>query len=140
MKQIKTVGKIYTYVFGTGYFEGFIQSQDRGLMKAMFDFVNGKQWSMAFGKYYPRRSTGPHSQNAHFYGHCQQIAEITGNDFDMVKLVIKLRAIKRGYPVERILNEDIPQSEVDCNTLEESYLIEECHQLAAEEEIILREF
>ena len=49
-----------------------------------------------------RRSTGPLSQNHHFNGHCAQVARETGNDFEDVKLGIKARAIKRGFPEPRI--------------------------------------
>ena len=91
------------------------------------------------------RSTGPFSQNAHFNGHCAQIARETGNDMADVKVGIKLRAIKRGFPEPRIVKVkgraavEVLKSEADCTTIECSYLIEEAHQVADELGIVLRE-
>ena len=94
------------------------------------------------------RSTGPRSASAHFHGHCQTIAEDTGGDFEDVKLAIKRRAMRRGYPV-RMKNGKVvyslvdglplPQSEADASVEQENMLIEEAHQTAAEMEIILVE-
>jgi hypothetical protein len=84
-----------------------------------------------------RRSTGPLSQNHHYNSHVAQIARDTGNDFDDVKIGIKVRAIKRGFPEPKARKAggrffEVFKSEADCDTLECSYLIDECHQVADE--------
>lgn len=87
------------------------------------------------------RSTGAGSQSRHFNGHVQQIAQFTGMPFEVVKMELKHRAIKRGYPI--LYKQDgNPQldlwgrvmgiSEADSSTEECAYLIEEAHELAAE--------
>jgi len=94
------------------------------------------------------RTTGDKSQNKHFNGHVQQLASFTGMDFEVVKMEIKHRAIKRGYPI--LYNEHdkivfdlwgraMGISEADCSTVECGYLIDEAHALAAELECILQE-
>jgi hypothetical protein len=90
------------------------------------------------------RTTGPHSQNHHFNSHVAQVAKETGNDFDDVKIGVKARAIKRGYPEPRIRKAggrtfEVWKSESDCTTLECSWLIDEIHQIADELGITLRE-
>lgn len=94
------------------------------------------------------RTTGDKSQNKHFNGHVQQISAETGNDFEVIKMEIKHRAITRGYPILYDENGKIRFdlwgramgiSEADCSTVECGYLIEEAHQLAAELDIVLIE-
>ena len=86
------------------------------------------------------RTTGKNSGSAHFHGHCRQISEYTGEDFEITKLQIKMRAIKRGYPsVTTRFGYTLPQSEADCSTVEESMLIEEAHEVASWLSIKLRE-
>jgi len=90
---------------------------------------------------YRKRSTGERSQNSHLNGHIQQICEETGNDFDVVKMTIKRRAIKRGWPIETDLDGNAyPASETKTNTLECGAGIEEAHQLADELDITLKEY
>lgn len=96
-----------------------------------------------------RRSTGPLSQGNHLNGHCQQIAESTGQDFAAVKLYVKRMAIARGLrlklkasgePVCSIVDgEPVPISEADMTVEECAWCIEETHILAAELGILLRE-
>ena len=85
------------------------------------------------------RSTGAGSQSHHLNGHIQQVCLATGNDFDMVKAVVKMRAIARGYPFKTLRGVVIPQSEADASIEECALLIDEVHQLAAEEGIALVE-
>ena len=85
------------------------------------------------------RTTGAGSQSHHINGHIQQICIATGNDFDMVKTVVKMRAISRGYPFKTLRGVVIPQSEADASIEECALLIDEVHQLAAEEGIALVE-
>jgi len=97
----------------------------------------------------PRR-TGYRSGSAHFHGHCQTISEDTGNDFEDVKMALKRRAIRRGYPAQRkkdgsiryslIDGQPLPQSESEASIEQENMLIEEAHQLAAELDIRLVEY
>jgi hypothetical protein len=86
------------------------------------------------------RTTGPRSQNRHVNGHCQQIAQETGNSFATVKLWAKTEAISEGYPMDIMPNgRTVPKSEADLNTVEAAILIETLHRLAAELNIRLVE-
>lgn len=87
-----------------------------------------------------RRTTGERSQSHHLNGHIQTIAMETGNDFEAVKSVVKLRAIAMGYPFKTYRGITVPQSEADCSTKECALLIDAVHQLAAEEGIVLVEY
>jgi hypothetical protein len=86
-----------------------------------------------------RRSTGPHSQSAHFNGHVQTIAVSTGNDFGTVKMWIKTEAISQGYPFETFRGVAVPQSEALSSVAECAILIDVAHRLAAELNIKLVE-
>ena len=86
------------------------------------------------------RTTGERSQSHHLNGHIQTICLETGNDFDAVKTLVKMRAISRGYPFTSIRGLTIPKSEAACTTTECGLLIDEVHQLAAEEGIALVEY
>ncbi|MBQ3838130.1 MAG: hypothetical protein II814_13525, partial [Treponema sp.] len=79
------------------------------------------------------------SQNHHLNGHIAQIAEETGQPFDMVKLAVKSIAIGMGYPFETIGSVAVAKSEALCSTEECGILIEAAHVLAADLGIILRE-
>jgi len=82
---------------------------------------------------YPRkpRTTGDESQNHHLNGHVAQICQETGDGFDDVKMEIKRRAIKRGYPYRTdSFGNVVPQSEADCSTVECGYLIDDAHDVA----------
>lgn len=96
-----------------------------------------------------KRSTGPWSQNHHLNGHCMQIANETGQDFEAVKLYVKRQAIARGLPLKTKPDGDIvysiadgepvPISEADMDTIQCGWCIDACHVLAAELGIVLRE-
>jgi len=78
------------------------------------------------------RTTGDKSQNHHLNGHIQQICIETGDEFDDVKMEIKRRALKRGYPSHTdTFGNVIPESEGAASTVECGYLIEEAHDVAA---------
>jgi len=80
-----------------------------------------------------RRSTGPGSANHHINGHCQQIAEFTGHDFEEVKMTAKWRCLKRGWGLKHTLDGDpFPKSESKASVEEACMLVEELHQMAAE--------
>lgn len=94
------------------------------------------------------RSTGKNSQNAHLNGHIQQICEDTGNEFDLIKLAVKERAIDMGYPMLLDSNGNpkiglygirLAQSESDSSTEECKILIDAVHLIASEMGICLRE-
>lgn len=97
----------------------------------------------------PRR-TGYRSGSAHFHGHCQSISDDTGNDFEDVKLYLKRRAMRRGYPAQTTKDGKIryslvdglplPQSEAKASIEQENMLIEEAHQLGAELGVTLIEY
>ena len=96
-----------------------------------------------------KRSTGPWSQNHHLNGHCMQISQETGQNFEDVKLYVKRAAIARGLPLKLQPNGEIvysivdgqpvPISETDMDTLQCGWCIEEAHILAAELGITLVE-
>ena len=140
MKRIEIIGSINHYDSGTGEFHGYVQQIDRGYMKAMFDFINKKQWKMILGKHYRKRTTGKDSQNHRINGFVQQICEDTGNDFDTLKYYFKRKAIRQGYPFKTDPEgEAVPVSEAILTTIEAAYLIDEIEQYAAENGIILYE-
>ena len=86
------------------------------------------------------RSTGARSQNNHVHGHAQQIAEYTGHEVGEVLEFAKLRATKRGYPVDIWQGGIVvPWSQTRIDTEQAGYLIEELHQIAAELDLVLRE-
>jgi hypothetical protein len=86
------------------------------------------------------RTTGEKSQNHRLNGFIQQICMSTGNDFDMIKVLIKMRAIDKGYPFLTLPTGDrYPKSESFSTVEECSLLIAETEQLAAEEGIRLKE-
>lgn len=95
-----------------------------------------------------KRSTGKNSQNAHINVHIQQLATETGQPFGDIKEYCKSRAIDMGYPL--LLKDDgtpalnlwgMPRgiSESDAEVEDAIKLIDSVHQLAAEQNVILRE-
>lgn len=94
------------------------------------------------------RTTGEKSQNRHLNGHIQQLAQHTGLDFEVIKLEVKHQAISRGYPILYDSKGDAVLdlwgrvrgiSEADCSTVECGYLIDTVHQIASEQDCILKE-
>ena len=90
---------------------------------------------------YPRkvRTTGDLSQNHRIAYLCNIIAAenmIEGfTDYQSVKDLAKLRAIKRGYPYRWAPKMDdvvIPYHENELDTIQAGYLIDELEQMAAE--------
>lgn len=89
---------------------------------------------------FKHRSTGEGSQNHAINGYIQQIANETGDDFAYLKLEIKKRAIKRGYPFETSkLGDAVPLSETEIDTEQAGFLIEEIKEVAAFLNIKLKE-
>jgi len=89
---------------------------------------------------FKHRSTGEKSQNHHINGHCQQIANETGEDFDIIKLEAKRKAIKRGYPIRtNIFGDAVPESETEIDSIHAGYLIESLHEIADFLDIRLKE-
>jgi hypothetical protein len=91
-----------------------------------------------------RRSTGPLSQNHHLNGHLAQIARMSGNDFEDVKVAVKLRAIKRGFPEPKTIRShgmmiQRLKSESELTPAECAMLIDETHQIADENAWELKE-
>lgn len=86
------------------------------------------------------RTTGERSQNNHINGHCQQICNETGEDFDVIKMYAKKKAVKYGYPIKTdIFGAAMPVSETEINTTEAGYLIDALHEMAAFLEVRLKE-
>lgn len=140
MKKISIMGSMADYNPVTGQFAGTVATKDRMLMAMLFNYINDKQWRMVFSKFCKKRTIGEKSQSHRLNGFLQQISQITGMDFDMLKIYFKQKAISRGLS----FNTDpegnaIAISEVQMTTIEASYVIDEIEQYAAEENIWLYE-
>lgn len=130
-----------------------VSDNDRQALVTLLSYVerrkNSKQYRVTIEPVKRPRSTGRNSQNTYINGACQAIAQETGNDFADVKLYVKRKAMRRGYPAKTdaegnailslIDGEPIPQSESDATVEEAKILIEEVQQLAAELSIRLPE-
>ncbi len=79
------------------------------------------------------RSTGKKSQNHLINGIIQEIAEITGDDFDYVKTYCKKKAIAKGYPyrTSKLTGKAIPCSERGLDTIQAGYLIDAILEIVA---------
>ena len=108
-------------------------------MKVFVEKLRGGPAIIQLKKWYKGRSTGWKSQSHHINGHCQQIAEETGNDFDTVKSYCKNEAISAGYPIDILNDIVIPWSEARIDTLQASILLDTIHRLAADYGINLKE-
>lgn len=85
------------------------------------------------------RTTGDGSQNHMLNGNIMQICNETGNDYDTVKLAVKMIAVEQlGYPYKTIAGNVIPLRERESSTIECSKLIEASFMLAADLGIILK--
>ena len=118
-----------------------------GMQEYVWRLVRGMQgkgieyFQVTIDKPFRPRSTGRRSQNHRLNGYCQIIAFETGNEFDTVKMCVKRRAIKRGYPFETDFDgEVVPKSEARNSVEDCMLLIEEVQQLGDELEIILPEY
>jgi len=100
---------------------------------------NADYVTVTFESPHKPRTTGKGSQNSHAWGHCTQIARAIGVELYEVEYIAKVRAIKRGYPVSLKLGIPVPYSQSNISTEECAYLIEEYHQIAAENGIELKE-
>jgi hypothetical protein len=56
----------------------------------------------------------------------------TGNDFEIVKMAIKMEAVGQGYPMRTFRGAMVPLSESKASVAECAILIEVAHRLAAE--------
>lgn len=89
--------------------------------------------------WYKPRTTGPGSQNNHYHGHKTQLCRHTGIDVDEMDLILKMKAIKRGYPSLSVKGRVFPHSTARVNTKEMGALIDTCHEVAAFLEVALIE-
>ena len=140
MKKISIMGSIADYNPVTGQFAGTVATTDRMLMAMMYDFVDGKQWRMIFAKYYKPRTIGKDSQSHCLNGYIQQICEITGNDFDMLKDYFKRQALSDGLDFNTAPDGvAVPISEVHMSTVEIGYVTDRVKLYADENDIWLFE-
>ena len=87
------------------------------------------------------RTTGYRSQSAHFNGHCQQLANETGDYFDDMKMNLKRKAISKGYPTRtNSFGDLVPISEADASTVECAMLIDTAHEIASFLNVKLKEY
>ena len=109
-------------------------------MLAFCDKTRGGYIRLKISPPFKKRSTGEKSQNHHINGHIQQIANETGEEFEVIKDYAKKKAVKYGYPIRTdILGNARPLSETEIDTEAAGYLIEAVHELAAFLEITLYE-
>lgn len=86
------------------------------------------------------RTTGANSQNHHLNGHIMQICSETGQDYEEIKYIVKMKAVElMGYPYKLLEGHIFPKPEHKSTTDECAKLIEAAHVLAAEFGIILQE-
>jgi len=111
------------------------------LVLGYLENLRGKPYQIRISRVSRPRSTGPKSQQNHFYGHCRQIAVETGNDLDMVYFAVARRACSQGYPFKKIDGKVVismfdqlpePKPEPESTSAEAAILIEATHQVAAE--------
>ncbi len=140
MKKISIMGSIADYNPVTGQFAGTIATVDRMLMAMMYDFVDGKQWDLGFGKHYDKRTTGDKSQSHKANGYIQQLCGVGGWDFDTLKYYLKRKSLRRGLRFTTDPDgEAVPISETEMSTVDIQPFIDEIEQFAAEREIWLYE-
>lgn len=108
-------------------------------LRAELETLKTNQVSAKIAKPFKPRSTGEKSQNSHAWGHCTQIARELGKELYEVEFIAKVRAVKRGYPVSLCLGFPVPKSQADISSEECAALIEEYHQIAAENGVRLIE-
>ena len=120
-----------------------IPDEYRGTFKQLIKYCNEKRGGymrLVLSPPFKHRTTGEKSQNHAINGFVQQIANETGEDFDVIKMHAKRMAIKRGYPVKvNIFGETVPLSETEIDTEQAGFLIEALHEIAAFLSITLRE-
>ena len=86
------------------------------------------------------RTTGANSQNHHLNGHIMQICNETGQDYEEMKYIVKMKAVElMGYPYKILEGHIYPKPEHQSTTDECAKLIEAAHVTAAEFGIILQE-
>ena len=126
------------------YHDGLkIPDEYQNTFHELIDYCNDKRsgfMRLVLSPPFKHRSTGEFSQNHHINGHCQQIANETGEDFDISKREAKRKAIKRGYPITTdIFGYTKTLSETEIDTEQAGYLIESLHEIADFLSIKLRE-
>jgi len=147
--KLKMRGLIDTYDSATGRGTFQLLSDYREAFEILHQRVKGAVWELTAGKWYRRRTTGWKSQNHRLNGFVSQFCDVTGNDFDDIKLFVKRKAMRRGLPPKtdhrgkiiysKIDGEPLPISEADMDTVQCSWVIEEIQQLSAEYSVMLRE-
>lgn len=125
--------------YDSGILQIEISQQLEPYIQKFIEGLNGAPAVIEAHKWHRARSTGEKSQNHHINGHIAQIAEVTGNDFDMVKYVAKYQAISAGYPFYQKGTLIIPWSETRIDSRQAAILIDTIHRIAAEEGINLIE-
>jgi hypothetical protein len=120
-----------------------IPNEFKPTFQSLLDYCNEKRGGylrMQLSPPFKHRSTGENSQNHHINGHCQQIANETGEEFDVIKAEAKRRAIKWGYPIRtNVFGEAVPLSETELDPEQAGFLIESLHEIAGFLEVRLKE-
>lgn len=80
----------------------------------------------------PHRKRRTLPQNSMLHARIARISVASGEDFESVKLAVKMRAVKRGYRVRTVLGAVMPEPSHLTDTERCGYLIDECEQIEAE--------
>lgn len=145
MEKKKAVMKIESFSHKDGML--LLSVSDYGvkaMLKSLVELCQQKYRSyikLEMSPPYRPRTTGSGSQNSKIWALITEIAKKTGNEIEDVEDCVKLRAVKRGYPMRenKLTGEMKPVSMRTINTVEASYLIDEIYQIASEMEIDLDE-
>lgn len=123
-------GILISYEGLTGIFCSQIVSQDRLAFGMTYEKIpHGKVCNIDVSQWYPRKSTGPESQNNHAFGHARQIGQHIGEDVEEVLRGACIRAEKRGFPIHRnAFGEAIPLRWSEVDSAQASYVIDQLHE------------
>lgn len=87
------------------------------------------------------RTTGPHSQNSRFHGHCRDIADQLDYTEEEVKAAMKRMAVENGYPTHLSIDGIQTPLPTRYATVEEmSYLLQTISKFADEHNLYLTEY
>jgi len=149
MKQLKGTGKAIDNP--NGIFTLKLPDEFKPLVQSMLKYCHEKRngyISFVFSPPRKPRTTGRNSQNTKLYFIMQDIAMFTGQPVEEIKEFVKSSAIDRGYPpmigddgkiVLNVWGRARGMSESDASTEDETLLIDQAYQLAAEYDVPLRE-
>ena len=127
---MKAKGALLEYNSATGVLKLQLMTEHRKEMYHHWEKHKRAVHVLDIAKYYKKKTTGPHSQNAHLWGHAQTIAEEIGDDPREIVREACLRTPE--YPsVMNAFGRAVPKSWRDATTKEAGPVIETLHRMAA---------